>query len=81
VVLGDRLYASWYSDGVRVLDIADPTRPREVGYFIPPAQDLLPPDGAPLRRGPFVWGVFVRGDLVLITDEASGLYIVRELSR
>ena len=35
VALGDRVYVSWYADGVRILDIADPTRPREVGYFVP----------------------------------------------
>ncbi len=81
VVLGDRLYAAWYSDGVRVLDIADPTRPRQVGYFIPSAPAPPAAEAGTARRAAFVWGVFVRGDLVLLTDEASGLYIVRELTR
>ena len=31
------MYVSWYADGVRILDVADPTRPREVGYFVPTA--------------------------------------------
>lgn len=31
--LGDRAYISHYRDGVRVLDISDPTTPRQVGYF------------------------------------------------
>ena len=35
VAVGDRVYVSWYADGVRILDVADPTRPREVGYFVP----------------------------------------------
>jgi hypothetical protein len=76
VVLGDRLYASWYSDGIRVLDIADPTRPREVGFFVPEASAA-----SAARPAPFVWGVYVRGDLILASDHHSGLYILRDLSR
>ncbi|GAB4167220.1 MAG: hypothetical protein OHK0024_02220 [Thalassobaculales bacterium] len=30
-----RLYIAWFSGGLRVVDIADPERPTEVGYFIP----------------------------------------------
>jgi hypothetical protein len=29
------VYASWFSGGLRIIDIADPTQPREVGSFIP----------------------------------------------
>ena len=29
------VYASWFSGGLRIIDIADPTLPREVGSFIP----------------------------------------------
>ena len=29
------VYASWFSGGLRIIDIADPTQPREVGHFIP----------------------------------------------
>ncbi|HET7546816.1 MAG TPA: sigma-70 domain-containing protein [Usitatibacter sp.] len=29
------VYASWFSGGLRVIDIADPTLPVEVGHFIP----------------------------------------------
>jgi hypothetical protein len=31
--IGDRVYVSHYQDGVRVLDISDPTTPVQVGYF------------------------------------------------
>jgi hypothetical protein len=37
VIKGDLEYASWYSDGVRVVDLADPRRPREVAWFVPPS--------------------------------------------
>ena len=29
------VYASWFSGGLRIIDIADPMLPREVGSFIP----------------------------------------------
>jgi hypothetical protein len=29
------VYASWFSGGLRIVDIADPSLPREVGHFIP----------------------------------------------
>ncbi len=79
-VLGDRLYASWYSDGVRVLDISDPTRPRETGFFIPgiPAPGV---EGAEREDRPFVWGIYAREDLILASDHQSGLYVLRDLSR
>lgn len=32
---GTRVYATWFSGGLRVIDIADPFRPEEVGHFIP----------------------------------------------
>ncbi len=30
-----RLYCAWFSGGLRVIDIADPTLPRETGFYIP----------------------------------------------
>ena len=36
VIEGDLEYASWYSDGVRVVDLSDPRRPREIASFVPP---------------------------------------------
>src|SRR3989337_917237 len=29
------VYATWFSGGLRIVDIADPMQPREVGHFIP----------------------------------------------
>ena len=29
------VYCTWFSGGMRIVDIADPLRPREVGHFIP----------------------------------------------
>ena len=56
-----------------VVDIADPTRPREVASFVPPA-----------AVDPFrtftdtaqVWGVYVQGNLLLASDINAGLFVL-----
>jgi hypothetical protein len=35
VMHGTLAHAVWFSGGLRILDVADPLSPREVGYFIP----------------------------------------------
>jgi hypothetical protein len=68
-VVGDRSYASWYSNGIVALDLrplrgADIDNPEKVGHFIPP-------------RDPQVWGVVARGGRVYASDMNSGLWILR----
>ncbi len=80
VFVGDVQVVSWYSDGVRIVDMANPRRPRQIGYFVPPPR--RDPNGfwqAPNgnRRFPLVWGVFPRGQLVFASDINSGLWIFR----
>jgi hypothetical protein len=80
VVQGDRQYASWYSDGVRVVDLSDPTRPREVAWFVPPpssARQTAATAQSGRRDMPVVWGVFPWKDLVLASDMNSGLWVFR----
>jgi hypothetical protein len=80
VIKGDLEYASWYSDGVRVVDLSDPTRPREVAWFVPPSssarQSAATAQGG-RRDMPVVWGVFPWKDLVLASDMNSGLWVFR----
>jgi len=85
VLLRNIEYASWYSDGVRIVDISTPKDPREIGYFIPPAQAdregfIVAPDGN--RFLTMMWGVTVGDDpdLVYATDMNSGLWIFRVLT-
>ena len=65
---------SWYSDGVRVLDLADPDHPREVAFFVPPAAPDPQRFWAPAAM---VWGVALAGDLILASDVNRGLYVLR----
>lgn len=74
VSAGRYALVSWYADGVRLIDLADPDNPREVAAFVPPP--------APDPQGFFpaaaeVWGVALAGDLVLASDINTGLYVLR----
>jgi len=64
------LYASWYSDGVRVLDIKRPARPREIASWTG--------QGAPAGAPPVnIWSVVPHNDLLLVSDRNFGLYILK----
>ena len=80
VIKGDRSYASWYSDGVRVVDLSDPGHPQEVAWFVPPPTSprqtaATAQDGR--RDMPLVWGVFPWKSMVLASDMNSGLWVFR----
>jgi hypothetical protein len=65
------LYASWYSDGIRVLDIKRPRRPREVAFWTG--------QGAPAGAPPVdIWSVVPHRGLLLASDRNFGLYILRD---
>lgn len=80
VIAGDTLYLSWYSDGLRIVDISDPADPQEVGFYRP--HPVLDPTGFFIAFGagdhpiPFVWGLYVTGDRIYLSDINFGLYIV-----
>ena len=59
---------------VRAVDISDVTKPREVGYFVPPDSPTL---SSETSNRPMVWGVVKHGDLLLASDMNYGLWILR----
>ena len=77
VVEDDLAFLSWYTDGIRVIDISDPSNPQEIASFSVPLEDLFTA----------FWGVFVLDDfegddfdddlLVLGSDIFTGLYILK----
>jgi hypothetical protein len=77
VVQGDLMFVSWFSDGVRVLDISDPAAPREIASWVPPAGSAPEAVRNYLGEGAQVWGVAVDGDLVVASDINSGLWVLR----
>ncbi len=79
VLSGSVAISSWYSDGVRIVDLSDPAEPAEIGSFVPPrSRDpvgyWVAPSGA--TAFPMVWGVDVSDDLILVSDMNSGLWII-----
>jgi hypothetical protein len=72
-VWGDTLYASWFGDGVRVIDISDPSSPRELGSW---SGEGASPDAPPVD----IWSAVPHGDLLLVSDRNYGLYILRHTS-
>lgn len=70
-VRGNRLYASWYSDGVRLLDIAAVSAPREVGFWTGAG---APADAPPVE----IWSAVPHRQLLLASDRNFGLYVLRD---
>ncbi len=62
-------YVTWFSGGLRILDISDPANPKERGYFIP-----KPGEGA---KAPWTNDVYKddRG-LLFVTDKKRGLDVI-----
>ena len=81
MLMGTEVYISWYSDGVRVVDVSDPTNPVEVAYFVPPAgrNPVKPPQRGTLSNTTQVWGVYPDEEtgLVFASDMNTGLWILR----
>jgi len=73
-VHGTRAYISYYQDGIRIVDLADPTHPVEVAHY-----NTWNPESA--YGGAFEGAVGVRkaGDYVYVADLERGLIILREL--
>ncbi len=73
----DLVFLTYFNAGLRVVDIADPRLPREVGWFVPP-------DPA-VRRGVLPTKLVAQSEDVLVdargyvylTDKNHGLYVLR----
>jgi len=76
VLVGTRLYIAWYHEGVRVLDVSDPSQPRQLAYF----NTFRETDferGYSFYEGAL--GMRVPGDgYVYVVDSSRGLLIFRE---
>jgi hypothetical protein len=81
---------SWYGGGLRVIDVADPTSPHEVAFFVPkPVPSILstPDTPAPVygktSQETDDWWVatwsypIIRNGLIYVSDVRNGLYILR----
>ena len=71
-VVGDLLYQSNYTSGLRVLDISDRENPREVGYI-----DTVPYDDGVAMTGSWSNYPYFRSGTVIVTSGREGLFMVR----
>jgi len=69
IVRGSRAYLSWYFEGLRVVDISQPSDPREIAAFVADPTQTTP--------GLF-WGIYAQGDLIFGSDILGGLFILRQ---
>jgi hypothetical protein len=67
---GKKAFVSWYSDGIRVLDLRDPTSPEEVAFWVGAG---APADAPPVM----IWSVVPHNGLLLASDRNYGLYILK----
>ncbi|HEV8642448.1 MAG TPA: hypothetical protein VGV13_15255 [Methylomirabilota bacterium] len=73
----DLIFLTYFNAGLRVVDVADPRRPCEVGYFVPPDPTV--------RRGVLPRKLVAQSEDVLVdargyiylTDKNHGLYVLR----
>ncbi len=72
-VHGDKVYIAYYHDGIRVVDLSNPTMPREVAHY----NDWVETDA---YGGAFEGALAVRkvGNLLYVADLERGLIILRE---
>ncbi len=73
-VVGDRAYIAYYHDGVRVLDLSDPTQPRELAHH-----NTWDESTAPGGAFEGALGVRVANGLIYVADDLEGLVILREV--
>jgi hypothetical protein len=76
VVGRDQVFLSWYSDGVRWVDIGKPQKPKELASWVPRAR--RDPHGF-FPKEALIWGVYPMPDseVVLASDINSGLWILK----
>jgi hypothetical protein len=74
---GDRAYFTYYQDGVRVLDLADPTAPVLLGYYN--TWDPQGPDStSDFFEGAVGLDLDPARDLIFVADSPRGLLILRD---
>ncbi|MFP2908585.1 LVIVD repeat-containing protein [Pyxidicoccus sp. 3LFB2] len=77
LLVGSRLYIAWYHEGVRVLDVSNPTKPRQVAHYNT-FRESDPGRTDDIFEGTF--GIRVPGDgYVYAADSVRGLLILNEL--
>jgi len=71
-IKGNLAYAAWYTAGLRVVDLSNPSSPQVVGYY-----DTYPTNNAASYSGNWGADPFFPSGKVILSDMQTGLYVVR----
>lgn len=77
MMFGTRVYLTFYQDGVRILDLADPTSPELVAYY---HTFDLQTGGVGSFHGAIGLDVDIEAGLIYVADIDRGLLILRDLT-
>jgi choice-of-anchor B domain-containing protein len=72
-IKGNRMYQANYNAGLRILDISDPTNPREVGFL-----DTAPGDDTPQMDGAWSNYPYFKSGTIVVTSTGQGLFLVKD---
>lgn len=74
IVKGDRLYVSYYYDGLQVYDISDPVNPERIMFY--PTSSRMHQD----EKYQGAWGVYplLPSGNILVSDMQEGLFVVKD---
>jgi hypothetical protein len=76
---------TWHSGGLQAIDIANPHRPRQNGWFSPTPLAAVATEDPALSRGPnkvVTWSYpIIKDGLIYFVDIRNGLYVVRYKGR
>jgi hypothetical protein len=75
------VFAEWHSGGLQAIDVADPRRPRQDGWFSPTPLSSVANEDPALSGGPnkvVMWSFpIIKDGLIYAIDIRNGLYILR----
>ena len=75
-IRGDKMYQSNYQAGLRVIDIKDPLKPKEVGFFdVQPVGDDGPGFGGTWNNYPYF-----KSGTILVSSAKEGLFVLKDQS-
>lgn len=80
-VFTDLALVTWHSSGLQAIDLADPTRPEQAGWFSPTPLPAVATEDPALSRGPnkvVMWSYPIVVDgLIYVVDIRNGFYVLR----
>ncbi|MEO7156176.1 MAG: choice-of-anchor B family protein [Vicinamibacterales bacterium] len=72
-VKGNRMYQSNYMAGLRIIDVTDPAKPREVGFF-----DVAPGENTPGFSGSWNNYPFFKNGSILVNNMQAGIFLIKD---